>query len=107
MCDIVDDFWNAMNTDELDSGRPSLPKLCVAPGVGDDTDKPKSRAKADKVAPQSFQMRATSIYSTDVDDKSFSDAGFIIGARIQCAKRKDRDDDIVQLYTIKKIDAKT
>ena len=54
MCDIVDDFWNGMNTDELDSGRPSLPKLCVAPGVGDDTDKPVPRAKnkADKGAPQ-------------------------------------------------------
>ena len=36
MCDIVNDFWNGMNADELDIGRAALPTLSVAPCVGDD-----------------------------------------------------------------------
>ena len=104
MCNIVDDFWTDMNRDELDCGRPSLPKLCVAPGVGDETDKPAKAKQADKGAPQSFQMRATSIYSTEVDDTRFSEAGFNIGVRIQRVTRSGDKEAPAPQCTIKKID---
>ena len=89
MCDIVDDFWKGMNDDEIGMGRSSLPKLSVEPGVGD--DKPvakKASGKKDKEKASSFQMRSTSIYSTEVDDETFSEAGFTVGVQISMTKKR-------------------
>ena len=105
MVAVANDFWTAINDDEIKlEGKRQLPKLtgvCVEKGVGDDDDAnppPRGRKGKPSTVTRPYDMAKASIFDSKIDPRAFEAKGFKVNAFIKPSSamgKPSRDADCV------------